>query len=236
MRQRTIGLETPDGAMPLYEAVPENPRGAVIVFQEAYGVNAYIEDVCGRLAGEGYHAVAPHLFHRTGGGVVSYGDMGKAIEMIGTLSDDGMLADADAAIAHLGAAGFAMPRIGTVGFCMGGRTTFLVCARRAIGAGVGFYGGGIVTSHFPQLPSLAGEAPTMKAPWLGLFGDKDPSIPVADVERLRDVLHDSPFDAEVVRYPDAGHGFHSDQRDSYVPEAAADGWQRCLAWFARHLR
>ena len=119
---------------------------------------------------------------------------------------------------------------------MGGRVTFLVAARRAIGAAVGFYGGGIVTARFPQFPALVDEARALQTPWLGLFGDDDESIPVDDVEALRTELTNAPVDAEVVRYEGAQHGFHCDVReDHYDADAAADAWQRALAWFDTHL-
>jgi carboxymethylenebutenolidase len=83
---------------------------------------------------------------------------------------------------------------------------------------------------------LDGEAATLKAPWLGLFGDQDPSIPVEHVEQLRAALKDAPVETEIVRYPEAGHGFHSEPRPaSYHAESAADAWTRTLDWFGRHL-
>jgi carboxymethylenebutenolidase len=237
MRTQTLELQTADGPMSLYEAIPDGtPRGAVVVIQEAYGVNDYIERVARDLADEGYHAVAPHLFHRSDTDIVPYGDMKTAIEMIMTLTDDSELMDVDAALDHLRDAGFSDRQIGIVGFCMGGRVTFLACARRAIGAGVGFYGGAIVGGWPPMFAALDGEAATLQAPWLGLFGDQDVSIPVDHVEQLRDALKAAPVDTEIVRYPDAGHGFHSEPRPaSFVPEAAADAWARTVAWFGKHL-
>jgi len=222
--------------MAAYEAVPDARRGAVVVIQEAYGVNDYIERVTRDLAERGYHAVAPHLFHRSDIEVVPYDNVQKAIEMIGTLSDDGELTDVDATLEHLRGSGFADRRIGIVGFCMGGRVTFLTVARRSIGAGVGFYGGAIVGGWPPKFAALDGEAATLKAPWLGLFGDNDVSIPVEHVEQLRDALKSAPVETEIVRYANAGHGFHSEPRPaSYVPDAAADAWRRTLAWFDRHI-
>ena len=125
--------------------------------------------------------------------------------------------------------------IGVVGFCFGGRVTFLAAARRAFGAAVGFYGGGLVTPRFPQFPALVGEASTLQTPWLGLFGDEDGSIPVEDVETLRTALGAAPVPTEVVRYPGAEHGFFCDERPSYNGEASADAWVRTLDWFDRHL-
>ena len=231
-------ITTLDGPMRLYEAVPESePRVAVIVIQEAFGVNPHIEDVTRRFAAAGYHAVAPDMFHRTGpGAVVAYDDFGPVIEhFIGIGSDDAIVTDVDATLDYLRGIGFADPSIGIVGFCFGGRVSFLVSAERAIGAAAGFYGGGIVTARFPQFPALVERAATLETPWLGLFGDLDESIPAADVEQLREALIAAPVPTEVVRYADAEHGFNCDARPSYNAEAAADAWSRALDWFAGHL-
>lgn len=236
METRTIELATADGPMPLYEARPaSDAKGAVIVIQEAFGVNDHIEDVTRRFSEVGYHSVAPHLFHRAGGGTAPYGDFSKVLPLYEHLDDDGVLVDVDAALDHLRGEGCADTQVGIVGFCWGGRVTFLAALRRSLGAAVGFYGGGIVTARFPQFPPLVGEAATLQTPWLGLFGDQDASIPVEDVEQLREALEAAPVDTEIVRYAEAGHGFHCDVRDAYNDAAAKDGWSRTLDWFDRHL-
>lgn len=229
-------LDTPDGAMDVYEAAPEGaPKGAVIVIQEAFGVNDHIQDVTRRFAAAGYLGVAPALFHRAGGGTASYDDFSKVMPLFEGVSDDGVLADVDATIAHVAAQGFERSRIGIVGFCFGGRVTFLVAARRALGAAVGFYGGGIVSASGLGLPPLIEEAATLQTPWLGLFGDLDQGIPVEGVEELRRALGDAPVAAEVIRYADAEHGFHCDARDAYHQASATDAWERTLEWFDTHL-
>jgi carboxymethylenebutenolidase len=235
METRTITLETDGGPMDVYEAVPPSASAngaAVIVLQEAFGVNDHIEDVTRRLAAAGYHAVAPHLFHRAGGGTAPYDDFSKVLPLFEGLSDAGILTDVDAVRSHL-----PQPdeRIGVVGFCMGGRASFLVAAERWLGAAVGFYGGGIVNARRPQFPALVARAYVMQTPWLGLFGDRDESIPVEDVEALRSALAEAPVDTEVVRYADAEHGFHCDARASFDAAAAADAWERTLGWFERFL-
>jgi carboxymethylenebutenolidase len=236
MHTETVTLDTADGPMACYVARPDDgARRGVVVIQEAFGVNAHIEDVTRRFADEGYHAVAPHLFHRAGGGTAPYGDFSKVLPMFEGLTDAGLLVDVDAALDHLRSSGVDDRATGIVGFCMGGRVTFLVAASRAIGAAVGFYGGGIVTERFPQFPSLVGRAGELRTPWLGLFGDEDSSIPVADVEQLRDALAAANVSTDIVRYPDAEHGFHCDERPAYNADAAKDGWERTLAWFERHL-
>jgi carboxymethylenebutenolidase len=237
MAGTTRTLETPDGPMACFEAVPESgARAAVIVVQEAFGVNAHIEGVATRLAAVGFHAIAPALFHRAGGGTADYGDFAAVIPLFAGVSDDGVLSDIDVVREHLHDAGFADAAIGIVGFCFGGRVTFLVAARRALGAGVGFYGGGIASAGALPFDPLIGESGSLRTPWLGLFGDEDASIPVADVEALREALAAAPVDTEVVRYPGAQHGFHCDARpESYDADAAADGWRRTLAWLDAHL-
>ncbi|MGQ0804582.1 MAG: dienelactone hydrolase family protein [Actinomycetota bacterium] len=222
--------------MACYEARPDGePRGGVIVIQEAFGVNDHIQDVTRRFATAGSLAVAPSLFHRAGGGTAPYGDFAKVIPLYEGLTDDGILMDVDAARDHLHSAALVDDQIGIVGFCFGGRVTFLVALEHALGAAVGFYGGGIVTPRFPQFPGLIDRVAELDTPWLGLFGDRDESIPVEDVEKLRAAVADAPVPTEIVRYPDAEHGFHCDVRDSYNPEAAKDAWARTLAWFEQHL-
>src|SRR5438067_8656342 len=204
MSGRTVTLPTADGPMDLYEAVPEGgtsaAQAAVIVVQEAFGVNEHIESVADRLAERGFHAVAPHFFHRAGGGTVPYGDFSKVIAKYEGLTDEGILVDVDATREHLHDAGWADASVGIVGFCFGGRVTFLVAACRALGAAVGYYGGGIVTARFPQFPPLVGEARSLQTPWLGFFGDQDQSIPVDDAETLRQALEGAPVDHDVVPY------------------------------------
>jgi carboxymethylenebutenolidase len=239
MANTDITLQTTDGPMRAYVAQPaEEPRGAVIVVQEAFGVNGHIEDVTRRVADAGYYAIAPDLFHRSGAGcVVEYGDFAKVMELFKDVSgDESVLTDIEAALGHLHRAAFSDRSIGIVGFCFGGRVSFLVALRYTLGAAVGFYGGGIVTGRFPQFPPLIADAAAHATPWLGLFGDQDASIPVGDVEQLRTTLRATSVDTDVVRYADAGHGFHCDQRSDYRPDDADDAWARTLSWFATHLR
>ena len=231
-----LSLGSDDGPMGAYEAVPDGgARRAVIVIQEAFGVNDHIKDVTRRFADAGYHAVAPALFHRAGGGTAPYDDFEQVLPLFEGLTDPGIVADVDAAREHLHGAGFEDRAIGIVGFCMGGRVTFLVALERALGAAVGFYGGGIVSGRFPQFPPLIDRVGELQTPWLGLFGDEDSSIPVDDVERLRQELDGADVPSEVVRYERAEHGFHCDQRPSYDAEAATDAWARTIKWFEEHL-
>jgi carboxymethylenebutenolidase len=219
-----LSVHEPDGAA----------KGGLLVIQEAFGVNEHIEDVGRRFAAEGWLAVAPHLFHRTGDPKLGYDDLGPVMPHMKALTADGILADVDAGIAHLEAAGFPSNDIGVVGFCMGGTVTLVTAVRRDVGAGVTFYGGGVAEGRFGFGP-LVEEAKDLRAPWLGLFGDEDAGIPVEQVEALRAAAASSGRATEVVRYPEAGHGFHCDRRGSYHEASAKDAWQRTLDWFERYL-
>jgi carboxymethylenebutenolidase len=232
----TITLDTTDGPMDVYEAIPDAPpHAAIVVIQEAFGVNDHMQDVTRRFAAEGYHAVAPAIFHRAGGGTAPYDDFSKVMPLFEGLTDDGILVDVDATTAHLVDRGFGLEHVGLVGFCFGGRVSFLVAVRRALGAAVGFYGGGIAAAGGLPFPPLIEEAATLRTPWLGVFGDQDRGIPVEAVEQLREALKAAPVDTEIVRYPEAEHGFFCDARPSYHAESARDAWPRALAWFAGRL-
>jgi carboxymethylenebutenolidase len=237
MSDADLTLTTPDGPMGCYDVTPDTaPRGAVIVIQEAFGVNEHIRGVTRRFAAAGYHAVAPAMFHRAGGGTADYGDFAAVIPLFEGVTDAGILTDVDATTDHLRGAGFTDRAIGIVGFCFGGRVTFLVAARRALGAAVGFYGSGIASKGMLPFDALIGEAGGLQTPWLGLFGDEDASIPVDDVEAIRAALVSAPVATDVVRYAGAQHGFHCEARpDNFHAEAAADAWSRTLTWLDAHL-
>ncbi len=231
----TVTVSAPDGEMDIYDATPDaTAGGAVIVVQEVFGVNEHIQDVTRRFADAGWRAAAPHLFHRTGDPVLSYDDIQAVFPHMRALTVDALLDDIDATLSHLAGAGFPAHRVGIVGFCAGGSIAFLAAARRDLGAAVTFYGGGIREGRF--LPPLLELAPELRAPWLGLYGDMDEGIPPEEVEDLRSVVNQQPVPTEVVRYPDADHGFHCDARPAHYDEGAArDAWTRTLSWFDRHL-
>ena len=201
--------------------------------QEAFGVNAHIEDVCGRIAAEGWLTVAPHLFHRTGEPALAYDDFNAVRPHMAKLTVDTIDTDLDVAFGHLSDAGIALENCAIVGFCMGGTVALAASARRSLGAGVTFYGGGMDKSRFGY-PPLLDLAPKLQTPWLGLYGDRDKSIPSDQVDAFRVAALNATVPTEVVRYPDAGHGFNCDLRDSYHAASATDAWSRMLEWFDTH--
>lgn len=231
-----ITIETVDGLMPAYEAFPDDEaKGGIVIVQEAFGVTTHIEDVARRLADAGWYAVAPAFFHRQGSPIFAYEDLSSVMPMMGQLTADGIGVDVSAAFDHLEHNGFAPTQIGIVGFCMGGSVSFYGATSRAVGAAVTFYGGGILAGRF-GLPSLVDLAPSLQTPWLGLYGDLDKGIPIEEVEQLRQVVADAPVPTEIIRYPDADHGFNCNDRPAvFNAEVAADAWRRALSWFDAHL-
>lgn len=230
-----MGEQVSSTGMGVYVAEPEgDARGAVVVLQEAFGVNAHIRDVTDRFAAAGHLAAAPHLFWRSGDPELGYEDMTEVMPFIMQLQADEIEADLEATFDHLAGLGVDRSQVAVVGFCMGGSVSFVAGCFWKLGAAVTFYGGGIAQSRF-GFPPLFDLAPTLQTPWLGLFGDLDTSIPTAEVQGLEKALAGASVATEVVRYPDANHGFHCDARDSYHEASAKDGWQRTLAFLEAHL-
>jgi carboxymethylenebutenolidase len=219
------------GMMPCFVARPETEGRlpAVLVIQEAFGLNAHVKDVARRLAAEGYVTLAPDLYWRGGKGrTVGYDQIAEAIALMGTLNDAEVVADLRSAIAYLERQPFVRAdRIGITGFCMGGRISYLAACELPdkIRAAAPFYGGGIPVEKTPQL----------EAPVLAFFGEKDAFIPLDSVEALRAKLARERKQAEVIVYPGADHGFFCDERASYQREAANDAWKRLLEFFSAHL-
>jgi carboxymethylenebutenolidase len=146
-----------------------------------------------------------------------------------------VMADLDACVAWAGANGGDTQRLGITGFCWGGRITWLYGAHNpGVKAGVAWYGRlvGPATPLQPKHPLDVAAA--LHAPVLGLYGGQDTGIPLDTVDRMKAALAAGSAAAKkssFVVYPDAPHAFHADYRPSYRKDAAADGWQRCVAWF-----
>jgi len=228
--------DSPPVGFPVYATGKTDAPRAVIVLQEAFGVNSHIRDVADRWSDEGYLAVAPQLFHRDGSPEIPYDDFKAAMPFMANLSKQGLTNDLNATTDFLATLGFHAPNIAAVGFCMGGTVSFFAATLGTVGAAASFYGGGLATGRF-GIPPLIELADDLRAPWLGLYGDLDQSIPVEQVEALRVATDAVAVPTEIVRYAEGQHGFHCDARpDSFNEAAASDAWARALAFFDQHLR
>ena len=214
---------TVDGSpMDMYVARPSDASAAspaMLVFQEAFGVNAHIRDIADRFAGLGFTAIAPELFHRTGRGVEgSYTDFAGIAPHFGALTKAGLEADVDAAHAWLKTdAGVDAGNVSAIGFCMGGRVAYLANARLPLKAAISFYGGGIA----PDLLPLAKE---QHAPLLMFWGGRDGHILPEQYRAVADALTHAEKIHEQVVFSQADHGFFCDARASYNAAAAPQAW------------
>ncbi len=229
-----VSIPAGDRSLPAFRARPAGRElcPVVLVVQEIFGVHAHIQDVCRRLAGLGYLAIAPSLFERQGD-VTTLPDIAAILPVVAQVPDAQVMADLDASVGWATKQGGGdTGRLGITGFCWGGRITWLYAAHNpALKAGVAWYGR-LEGSSTPLQPSFPlDRVNDLKAPVLGLYAGNDDGIPIASIERMRQALRAAGSRSEIVVYPDAPHGFHADYRASYRPEAAADGWKRMQAWF-----
>ena len=233
----TVQLDTPDGKMEAYVAQPKEGGSypGIVVLQEAFGVNDHMKKVTDRIAAEGYVAIAPDIFHRESERVIPFSDMAKAIATMQRVQDSKAMEDVGAAIAHLKAqSNVKAGSLGVIGFCMGGRLTYLTAAHHAndIKAAVPYYGGGIPMGN-PSPLSRTGE---IKCPMYLFFGAKDQLIPMDQVGQINTELTTKQVPFQMKIYPDAGHGFFCDERGSYHEKSAQDAWEKTKSFFAQHLK
>jgi carboxymethylenebutenolidase len=233
----TLQLNTPDGKMETYEAKPKEggARPAIVVLMEAFGLNSHIKDVTERVAREGYVAIAPDLYHREPERLVPYSELQKALGIMNRLQDPKIMSDVGAVLAHLKSQNYVgAGSIGITGFCMGGRYTYLAAAHhnKDIKAAVVFYGGGIPMGN----PSPLDRTKEIQCPIMLFFGAKDPLIPQEHVEKVVKALTDAKKNFTHKVYPEAGHGFFCNERQSYHADSAKDAWEKFKSFFAQHLK
>jgi carboxymethylenebutenolidase len=221
-----------------YRAHPagNGPFPVVLVAAEIFGLNPYIKDVTRRLAKAGYYAIVPDLYTRKAD-LTKISTIAEIMPIVNSKYDTELIADYDATVAFAKASGKAdVGRMAITGFCRGGRTTLVYAAANPkLKAAVAWYGpvGGQASEFTPK--TAMDRAAEIKVPVLGLYGAKDAGIPAASVEKFFDALKAAGTPAELVMYPDSGHGFHADFRaDNYRKADAEDGWNRMLAWFRKY--
>jgi len=217
----TLQLRAADGnTLSAYLVKPAGPpRGAVVVIQEIFGVNSHIRRVAEQYAAEGYLAIAPALFDRLKKDVdLGYDAAGiqAGVALVTKTTVEGVVADVNTALNAVVHAG----KVGMVGYCWGGRVTYLSACRTNIAAGVAYYGGGIA-QLLPETP---------RCPVMFHFGEKDTHIPLSDVERIRAAYPQGEYHL----YP-AGHGFNCTERADFEPASARLAFERSINFFRMHV-
>lgn len=228
-----INVRVSDGSdMRVYVARPEGKGShpGILVFQEAYGVNSHIRDVTGRLARLGFIAAAPELFHRTAPGFEGdYKNSAPAMALLNALTNEGLEADATATFNLLRNDHGCNGRIAAIGFCMGGRVSWLANSALPLAAAVSFYGGRIA-------PDLLDRAAKQSAPILLIWGGLDQHIGEDKRAAVRAALTAAkkPFVETLFSFAD--HGFFCDERASYNAPAARDAWALATSFVLGNVR
>jgi carboxymethylenebutenolidase len=224
-----MGTSTELGSTPGYLAKPpagggNGPWPGLIVIQEWWGLDPQTKSIADRFAAAGYLAFAPDLFH---GELARLGDSEKASVLVQKYAP-GATAELQKAYDALKTHPDCTGKVGSVGFCFGGRMSLALGVSRPLDAVCTFYGGGM-QQVFDRLGSL-------KSPVLGLFGDQDQSIPAGTIEEFDKLLDRVGVEHEVIVYPNSGHAFFRDSDPSvYKPEAAKDAWERVTKFLGKNL-
>lgn len=231
-----LTLATADGPMRTYTARPAGSAAdrAVVVLQEAFGVNEHIQEVTRRFAARGYLALAPDLFHRNGVGTLAYDQHAQAMPLIGAIGPDAIATDVTAVLNHLtDSENIPCARTAVVGFCFGGRAAFTAAtAIDHLAAAVVFYGPGIAAGPHAVLD----RAESLDTPVLLHVGSEDPTIPGQQIAAIEAALTAAGTDFEQHVYPGAGHAFACDARPRlYDADAASAAWERTWSFLDRRL-
>ena len=230
MRVQWESVQVGGHSMPVYLGTPAAGARApaMVVIQHAGGVDAPIQDMVHRLCREGYAAAAPALFHRQPAEGLD------AMARIGQLHDDEVMADVDATVDLLRARGHAA--IGIVGFCMGGRVSYLAaCTNTHLRAAVVFYGGNIMKAWGPG-PSPLERTAGMGCPLAGFFGADDTNPSPADVQTISSELTRLGKWHEFQTYQEAGHAFHNFTTERYRERAARASFAAMMAFLEDKMR
>ncbi|MGK6322772.1 dienelactone hydrolase family protein [Sphingomonas sp. DT-51] len=225
-----VSITTLDGAsMPAYRADPaETPRGAIIVIQEIFGINAGIRRKCDTLAEAGYLAIAPDLFWRIAPGIELDPDvapeMERGLSLMGDFDQDAGIRDIEATIRY--ARGEGAGKVGAVGYCLGGRLAYMTAARTDVDASVGYYAVGI--------DGLLGEKHAIARPLLLHIAGADGFVDAATQRAMHEGLDDHPR-VTLCDYPGEDHGFATEFGRRRSNDAAERADARTAAFFAEHL-
>ncbi|MBU6424193.1 MAG: dienelactone hydrolase family protein [Chloroflexota bacterium] len=242
MIAETVGLRGHGGVeVASYTARPlgPGPFPGLVVVHHAPGWDDWCKEVTRRFAHRGYAATCPNLYAREGEGDAD--DIGARVRAAGGVPDDQVMGDLQAATDFLRAQAYSSGTVGVIGFCSGGRHTYLAaCTLEGLTAAVDCWGGGVVVDDPSQITPKRPVAPVdltpkLKVPLLGIFGNEDKNPTPDQVDRTEAALKKAGKDYAFHRYDGAGHAFVWTVRPSYRLDQALDAWGKIDDFLARHL-
>jgi len=234
-QSNNVILDVADGtAMQAFTVVPDGvgPFPGLVLFQEAFGVNAHIKDLAERFGREGYVVIAPELFHRTApvGFEGPYGDFASIAPHFQGITETGLEDDVKACWNWLQQhVSVSKDNIACTGYCLGGRVSFLANSILPFKAAVTYYGGRIVPDMLKRVPSL-------HAPMLFCWGGLDKHIPQEHVDPITTELKKENKAYASIVFSYADHAFFCDARPSYNAQAAGESWALTLAFLKNKLQ
>jgi carboxymethylenebutenolidase len=219
-------------------ALDESPRGGVVVIHHMPGYDAQTKEIARNFAYYGYNAVVPNLYWREAPGA-SPDDAAATARANGGVPDDRLVGDVAGAMAYLKGLSNSNGKVGTIGYCSGGRQSFLAAVSLDLDAAVDCYGAFIVGEIPEGMPlkvtPIVDKTPSLSCPLLGLFGEEDSYPSPAQVVELEEALKANGKTYEFHSYPNAGHAFFAVNRPAYRVEAANDGWEKIFAFYGKYL-
>jgi carboxymethylenebutenolidase len=224
-----------------YTARPTDPGkqiGGVVVIHHMPGYDRESKEHVLRIAAEGYNVVMPNLYHREAPGAAP-DDAAAAARANGGVPDERLVGDVKGGAEWLKGLSTANGKVGTIGYCSGGRQSFLAGVSLQIDAAVDCYGAFVVGNPPEGMPLKVGpivdKTPQLSCPLLGLFGADDQYPSPEQVTELEGALKAAGKTYEFHSYEGAGHAFFSPDRPAYRPEAAVDGWAKVFAFYGKYL-
>jgi carboxymethylenebutenolidase len=220
MMEKFIEVSIENKSMRSYLALPENnekPTRGIILIQEAFGVNSHIQDLARRYAKEGFAVIAPEVFHRTApvGFTCGYTEFDKALVHFTAVTPETLIADSKACFEYLKNT-IQVSDVSIIGYCLGGRTAFIVNSALPLRSAIAYYGGGI-SNHLDL-------AEKQNAPILLMWGGQDAHIPKTDRIKISESLTKAKKKFTEVEFSWAQHGFFCNERSSFNQEAANQAW------------
>jgi carboxymethylenebutenolidase len=224
-----------------YLAVPDEGAasfGSVVVIHHMPGYDASTKEIVRKFAANGYAALMPNLYYREAPGA-SPDDAAAVARANGGVPDERLVGDVSGAADYLRALPGSNSRVAVIGYCSGGRQSFLAACSLQLDAAVDCYGAFIVNPVPEGLPlkvtPIVGLAKNLSCPLLGLFGADDKMPTPVETAELSKALEEADKPHEFHTYDGAGHAFFAVDRVAYRPEAANDGWQKIWRFFGTYL-